>query len=87
MQLWADQNIFRNSNEILKVSKVSNKNAGRTSLSNPSIVSMLISPLDTGRKLTYIRCLVDILDVFWTSYVRSRYILSSGGYRMFASSI
>ena len=32
------------------------------------------NPVDTGRNWTYIRRSEDVLDVFWTSYVRSIYV-------------
>ena len=39
-------------------------------------VSLVLNyPVDTGRKLNYIRRLEDVLVVFWTSYVRPVYIL------------
>ena len=37
-------------------------------------------PVDTGRKLNDIRYSEDVSDVFWTSYVRSIYVLCLLGY-------
>ena len=37
--------------------------------------------LDTGRKLNVQRRSEDVLDVFWTSFVRSIYVLCPGGTR------
>ena len=34
-------------------------------------------PVDTDVNWTYIRHSEDVLDVFWTSYVRSIYVLTS----------
>ena len=44
----------------------------------PELSFYFPGPLDTGHKLTYIRRSEDDLDVFWTSYVRSIYVLCPG---------
>ena len=45
-----------------------------------------ISPKTQGVKRTYIRHSKDVLDVFWTSYVRSIYVLCPGDYERKGSS-
>ena len=43
------------------------------------ILSLHLNPADTGVNWTYIRRSEDLLDVFWTSYVRSIYVLCLRG--------
>ena len=43
-------------------------------------IEALLSPLTQGVNWTYIRRSEDVLDVFWTSYVRSFYVLCLQGY-------
>ena len=50
----------------------------KNSLLFPWLPFYFPGPLDTGHKLTYIRRSEDDLDVFWTSYVRSIYVLCPG---------
>ena len=40
-----------------------------------STISLQSCPVDTGRKLNVLRRSEDVQDVFWTSYVRSIYVL------------
>ena len=41
----------------------------------------ILDPLNTGLNWTYVRHLEDILDVFWTSYVRSIYVLVQSNFQ------
>ena len=43
------------------------------------IVAEAYNPLKQDVNCTYIRPLEDVQDVFWTSYIRSIYVLCPGG--------